>query len=221
MRRAEAAATDASPAELATRGARGAQGSRGAPHSGSLPGRRRSRGLHAESQRRFYGYLLSTDSNCRSLLTAPSRTRTLLPEGNNKAFSIQQRQRRQKGAILGPGTLRGERPGCAHAAVTCCGWSREKAAPASREHAPPVVAPQDKEATSFVLDLSPSPRFLGRRKFARATLRLAAARGQPRFPYVFHNNRRGHVRGEGVANARTELGVAVTRLGIGSIGTGR
>lgn len=109
VQRTAAAVTDA---ELATYVARSAQGSRGAPHSGSLWGLRRNRGLHAESQRRFYGYLFSTDSNCRSLLTAPSRTRTLLPEGNNKAFSIQQRQRRQKAAILGPGTLRAEARMC-------------------------------------------------------------------------------------------------------------
>jgi hypothetical protein len=95
--------TDASQAELAPRIPCVPQGSWGAPHSGSLGSLRRDRGLRAESQRRFYGYLLSTDSNCRSLLTAPLRTRTLLPEGNNKAFSIQQRWRRQKAAILGPG----------------------------------------------------------------------------------------------------------------------
>lgn len=68
VQRTAAAVTDA---ELATYIARSAQGSRGAPHSGSLWGLRRNRGLHAESQRRFYGYLFSTDSNCRSLLTAP------------------------------------------------------------------------------------------------------------------------------------------------------
>lgn len=69
--RAAAAVSDASPAELVTRIPCGPQGSRGAPHSGSLRSLRRHRGLHAESQRRFYGYLFSTDSNCRSLLTAP------------------------------------------------------------------------------------------------------------------------------------------------------
>lgn len=42
-----------------------------APHMGRLSGLSYKRGLHAESQPRFYGYLFSTDSNCRSLLTAP------------------------------------------------------------------------------------------------------------------------------------------------------
>lgn len=126
--------TDASQAELAPRIPCVPQGSWGAPHSGSLGSLRRDRGLRAESQRRFYGYLLSTDSNCRSLLTAPLRTRTLLPEGNNKAFSIQQRWRRQKAAILGPGkTPRAVARMCARRR------SREKAVPASRARFLPMA----------------------------------------------------------------------------------